>query len=63
MHLLIRGTEAILIGFNFFNNVALNTSIDKSGSPIWCNGEQISNISPVKVVVVSILAKKKNDSV
>lgn len=63
MHLLIRGTEAILIGFDLFNNVALNTCIDKTGSSIWCNGEQISNISPVKMVVVSILTKKKDDSV
>lgn len=55
--LLIRGTEAILICFDFFNNVVLNTSIDKTGSPIWCNGEQISNISPVKMVVAGKVSR------
>ena len=55
--------EAVLVSFYLLDNLSFDTNIDKSGSPIGCNGEQISNISPVKVVVVSILAKKKNDSV
>ena len=63
MHLLIRGTEAILIGFDLFNNVALNTCIDKTGGSIRCNREQISNVSTVKMIMISVAIEEKTDSV